>query len=173
MTSVAAASGSTFEIALATPDATRALAEAIALRLHPGDVVGLIGGLGAGKSAFARAAITRLLAAEGRREDIPSPTWTLVQIYETRAAEIWHADLYRLGDAGEIAELGLQEAFATAICFVEWADRLGSLAPAHRLEVDLGFAPGHDDSRVATLRPVGPGWDWLGAALAEAAEPVR
>jgi tRNA threonylcarbamoyladenosine biosynthesis protein TsaE len=173
MTPAAPVPGPSFEIALPTPDATRALAEAIAARLRPGDVVALVGGLGAGKSAFARAAIARLLAAEGRREDIPSPTWTLAQIYETRAAEIWHADLYRLGDAGEIVELGLEEAFATAVCFVEWADRLGPLTPARRLEVGLAFAPGAEDGRIATLRPVGSGWDWLGAALVDAAEPVR
>lgn len=173
-TAAPALSGPTAQLELATPAATVALAEALADRLSPGDVVGLVGGLGAGKSAFARAAIARLLAADGRREEIPSPTWTLAQTYQTRRGEIWHADLYRLGDAGEIAELGLEEAFAGAICFVEWADRLGPLAPPRRLEVRLDFAPGAEESRVASLRATGPGWGWLGAALAEAAaEPVR
>lgn len=122
--------------------------------LGPGDVLLLGGGVGAGKTHFARALIqSRLPVAE----DVPSPTYTLVQSYAGPTCEIWHADLYRLGDPAEVMELGLTEAFETAICLVEWPDRLGDLAPGRALTLDL--APGReDDTRVLTLSWCDPRW---------------
>ena len=146
---------------LEDPEATARLAERIAPDLKPGDTLALIGDLGAGKSLFARAIIARRLAASGRREDIPSPSYTLVQTYEAGGVEIWHADLYRLGDPGEIDELGLEEAFGGAICLVEWADRLGSDLPARRLDVHLDFVAGRDAERLCRIEPQGGGWDWI------------
>lgn len=155
-------------LTLADPAATARLAEAIAPALRPGDMLALRGGLGAGKSHFARALIGHLLARDGLSEDIPSPSYTLVQTYAAGGVEIWHADLYRLGDSGEIAELGLDAAFDTAICLVEWPDRLGPDLPARRLDITLGFIPGRDAARTCRLEPRGAGWDWL-ARVAEAA----
>jgi tRNA threonylcarbamoyladenosine biosynthesis protein TsaE len=158
---------------LAGGAATERLARAFAPHLGPGDLVGLTGGVGAGKSTFARALIAARLGALGRAEDIPSPSYTLVQTYEigtaSRPLELWHADLYRLGTAGEITELGLEEAFAGAVCLVEWADRLGSALPARRLMMELEIPPGEDDVRRARIEARGPGWDWLPAALGAAA----
>ena len=148
--------------------ATERLARALAPHLEPGDTIGLIGDLGAGKSLFARALIGARLAALGRSEEIPSPSYTLVQTYDLGTVELWHADLYRLTGAGEIAELGLEDAFGSAICLVEWADRLGPALPARRLELALDFVPGADTARTARLTATGPGWEWLTAALAEA-----
>ncbi len=156
-------------LTLADPGATAALARALAPGLAPGDFVGLHGDLGAGKSAFARAVIATRLAALGRAEDIPSPSFTLVQVYDLGDVELWHVDLYRLGGSGEIGELGLDEAFERAICLVEWAGRLGDAAPARRLDLALGFVDGDDDARTATLSARGPGWDWLAPALAAVA----
>jgi tRNA threonylcarbamoyladenosine biosynthesis protein TsaE len=150
---------------LEDPNATAALAARIAPRLRAGDTVELVGGLGAGKSHFARALIAARLAALGRAEEIPSPSYTLVQTYDLGSVELWHADLYRLGDAGEIAELGLDEAFAGAICLVEWAERLGAAAPARALRLTLDFLSGDEDGRQATLAPRGGGWDWLADAV--------
>ena len=149
--------------------ATERLAHAFAPWLGAGDLIGLTGGLGAGKSTFARALIAARLAAVGRAEDIPSPSYTLVQTYDLGAVELWHADLYRLGAPGEIVELGLEDAFGAAICLVEWADRLGALLPDRRLMLALAFAPGEGDGRIARIEARGPGWDWLPVALAEAA----
>ena len=151
---------------LADAGATAALAAAIAPRLGAGDFLGLSGGLGAGKSLFARALIGTRLAALGRSEDIPSPSFTLVQVYDLDTVELWHADLYRLGAIDEIAELGLEDAFATAICLVEWAERMGPALPARRLDLTLGFLPGAEEGRLARISPVGEGWDWLPEALA-------
>jgi tRNA threonylcarbamoyladenosine biosynthesis protein TsaE len=155
-------------LTLADPAATERLARAVAPHLGAGDLLGLTGGLGVGKSLFARALIGARLAALGRREDIPSPSYTLVQTYDLGTVELWHADLYRLGADREMAELGLDEAFGTAICVVEWAERLGPLAPARWLQLALDFVPGRDAARRATLTARGPSWDWLNAALAEA-----
>lgn len=124
-------------LALADADATTALAARIAPLLRPGDVLLLDGPIGAGKTHFARALIQARLAAEGRAEEVPSPTFTLVQTYDVAGAEIWHADLYRLTDPAEAEELGLAEAFAEAIVLIEWPDRLGSLRPDRALTVTL------------------------------------
>jgi tRNA threonylcarbamoyladenosine biosynthesis protein TsaE len=140
---------------LADPDQTCALARALAPRLDPGDVLLLSGQIGAGKSHFARCLI---LASLDTPEDVPSPTYTLVQSYPGRRGEIWHADLYRLTDISEIEELGLIDAFSDAICLVEWPDRLGDLAPGSALYLQLE-APAPDDTRVLSLSWSDPSWD--------------
>lgn len=156
-------------LTLATPAATDALGRAIAPHLAAGDTVALTGDLGAGKSHLARAMIGARLAAIGRAEEIPSPSYTLVQTYDLGDTELWHADLYRLGDAGEIAELGLDEAFARAIAVVEWADRLGPALPARHLAIALDFVADAEEARRARIVAAGRGWDWLADALAEVA----
>lgn len=129
--------------ALPSPEATTELAEWLAPRLLPGDVLLLEGEIGAGKTHFARSLIQARLAAVGRSEDVPSPTFTLVQVYDAGDTEIWHSDLYRLTSADEAVELGLAEAFETAICLIEWPDRLADLAPAKalRLRFSAGTSP--------------------------------
>jgi tRNA threonylcarbamoyladenosine biosynthesis protein TsaE len=151
---------------LADADATAALAEAIAPHLGAGDFLGLSGGLGAGKSFFARALISARLAALGRVEEIPSPSFTLVQVYDLDSAELWHADLFRLDAPEEITELALDDAFRDAITVVEWAERLGPAAPRRGLWLTLDFVPGSEQARRGTLRADGSGWEWLGEALA-------
>ena len=138
------------QILLASPDATCALAHALAPRLRPGDTLLLSGGVGAGKTHFARCLIQALLLSP---EDVPSPTYTLVQTYQGQGAEIWHADLYRLGDAMDLIELGLTEAFAEAICLIEWPDRLGDMSPpgALWLEFEPLPNPGAEDHRLLRI----------------------
>lgn len=113
-------------------DDTADLGHWLAARLNAGDCVLLEGPIGAGKSHLARALIRARL---GRMEDVPSPTFTLVQTYQADV-EIWHADLYRLSHPDEVAELGLEDAFSKAICVIEWPDRLGRL-PAHAIRITL------------------------------------
>ncbi|MBD3665209.1 tRNA (adenosine(37)-N6)-threonylcarbamoyltransferase complex ATPase subunit type 1 TsaE [Sulfitobacter aestuariivivens] len=121
-------------IHLQDAEATDQIARALGQRLQVGDVVLLQGPVGAGKSHFARSLIRSLLKEP---EDVPSPTFTLVQTYETVSGAIWHADLYRLSDIQEVEELGLVDAFETAICLIEWPDRLGTLTPESALRIDL------------------------------------
>jgi tRNA threonylcarbamoyl adenosine modification protein YjeE len=125
---------------LPDPDATDALGKWFAPHLRPGDVLLLEGPIGAGKTQFARAVIQTRLAVSGRAEDVPSPTFTLVQTYGPPGDEIWHADLYRLSSAGDVLELGLEEAFETAICLVEWPDRLGPYAPRQSLWATFAYS---------------------------------
>ncbi|WP_054006765.1 tRNA (adenosine(37)-N6)-threonylcarbamoyltransferase complex ATPase subunit type 1 TsaE [Cypionkella psychrotolerans] len=118
---------------LPSEDDTADLGRWLASRLSAGDSVLLEGPIGAGKSHLARALIRARL---GRMEDVPSPTFTLVQTYQADV-EIWHADLYRLSHPDEVAELGLEDALSQAICLIEWPDRLGRLTPAHAIRIAL------------------------------------
>jgi len=144
-----------FSMTLTTcaPEQTTELAAAMGALLQPGDTLLLDGPVGAGKSHFCRALIQSRLAALGRMEDVPSPSFTLVQTYALGETELWHADLYRLSDPQEIIELGLEEAFAQAICLVEWAERLGDMAPRSALHLTL--SPGCDPE-MRQLRLDGP-----------------
>ncbi|NJM82934.1 MAG: tRNA (adenosine(37)-N6)-threonylcarbamoyltransferase complex ATPase subunit type 1 TsaE [Tabrizicola sp.] len=119
---------------LASEEATSRLGECLATLLRPGDSVLLDGRIGAGKTHLARAIIQARLP---QREEVPSPTFTLVQTYDTPGGEIWHADLYRLSHPDEVWELGLDDAFRTAICLVEWPDRLGRHHPPEALHLSL------------------------------------
>ncbi|WP_050527100.1 tRNA (adenosine(37)-N6)-threonylcarbamoyltransferase complex ATPase subunit type 1 TsaE [Pseudorhodobacter aquimaris] len=134
-------------LSLFLPDdaATTQLGKLLASYLQAGDVVLLSGSVGAGKTHLSRALIRQKL---GRDEDIPSPTFTLVQTYEGAECEIWHADLYRLSHPDEALELGLDAAFETAICLVEWPDRLGGYVPPNALNIELRAA---DDGRMAQI----------------------
>ncbi len=143
---------SSFEL----PDeaATAALAQDVAALVLAGDVIALSGELGTGKTAFARAFINALPppggAAPGPPEAVPSPTYTLLQIYERAPAPVWHFDLYRLERPGDARELGFEEALGQAIALIEWPERLGPLLPAERLEVRLAFGA-RPSARRATL----------------------
>ena len=138
------------QIASPSPDETAALAGRIGAVLVPGDVLLLSGGIGAGKTHFARALIQSL---QDVPEDVPSPTFTLVQVYDTRAGEIWHSDLYRLSHPDEVVELGLAEAFDTAISLVEWPDRLGDMAPREALHLEFAM------TKEAGIRLIDLSWE--------------
>ncbi|UYV37294.1 tRNA (adenosine(37)-N6)-threonylcarbamoyltransferase complex ATPase subunit type 1 TsaE [Rhodobacteraceae bacterium D3-12] len=146
---------SPFHLSLSSPNQTAELAARLGATLSPGDTILLSGGIGAGKTHFARALIQSL---QTQPEDVPSPTFTLVQVYDTPAGELWHSDLYRLSQPDEVIELGLVDAFETAICLVEWPDRLGDFAPpgALSLAFALGLAEGE---RQLTLTWQDAGWD--------------
>lgn len=118
------------DLLLTSPQATADFAARLGAELRAGDVLLLEGHVGAGKTHFARSLIQSLLAEP---EDVPSPTFTLVQSYAAAEFEIWHADLYRLSAPEEIIELGLLDAFEDALCLVEWPDRLAELRPPQAL----------------------------------------
>ena len=138
---------------LLLPDqaATEALAGRLAAVLRPGDVVCLGGDLGAGKTTLARSLIR---AAAGAEVDVPSPTFTLVQMYDLPDFTLWHFDLYRLSGPDEVIELGWDEARAEGVVVIEWPERLGPLLPAERLDIALAFgeAPG---TRIAGIAGTG------------------
>jgi tRNA threonylcarbamoyladenosine biosynthesis protein TsaE len=125
-----------FQIFLPDQAATEALGSNLAPFLVAGDVVLLSGEIGAGKSCFARAVIRKRL---GAFTEVPSPTYTLVQTYDDATPSIWHADLYRISDADDVAELGLLDATETAICLIEWPERAGDIWP--KTAIRLVFEP--------------------------------
>lgn len=144
-------SGFNFSLVFRSADDTARFASALAPRLGAGDVILLSGGLGSGKTHFARALIQARLQAAGISEDVPSPTFTLVQVYSDGETEIWHCDLYRLSGPEEVLELGLEEAFTNAICLVEWPDRLAELTPLGALAVQMDITE-QEDQRRATFQ---------------------
>ncbi len=127
--------GATWRFDLPSEDATYALAADISQFIGAGDLITLSGDLGAGKTSFARALIRHM--RNDPDLDVPSPTFTLMQIYPGEPFPIVHADLYRIKDASELAELGWDEATEDALVLVEWADRAGDQLPPDRL--DLAF----------------------------------
>ena len=155
----------TYYFDLPTEAATEALARQMAAHLKPGDCLALTGPLGAGKTAFARAVIATALGLEPGQADIPSPTYTLVQTYDSPHATFWHADLFRLSDPQDATELGLDEGMLDGIALIEWPDRLGPALPARRLDVDLSVLPCSDPAidppRRLAITAHGTGWVWL------------
>jgi len=141
-------------VTLADEAATHALARRLAQAAQAGDVIALHGDLGAGKTSLARAFV-RALA--GEEEEVPSPTFTLAQIYDWVGGTVWHFDLYRLEKPEDALELGIEEAFADGVSLIEWPDRLGPWLPRDRLDLRLtaGTAEG---SRQAELTATSSRW---------------
>ncbi len=138
-----AASQAVWSVTLPTPDDTDRFAARIADFLRAGDLVTLSGDLGVGKTTFARGLVRHM--AEDAELEVPSPTFTLMQLYRTPTFPIVHADLYRIRSAAELAELGWDEAAEGALLLVEWAERIGDNLPEDRLDVTLAIDP--DPSR--------------------------
>ena len=135
------------EYALDDIAATRRLAAAVAACARRGDVIALRGDLGSGKTTFARF----FIGARGVAEEVPSPTFTLVQIYPAHPVAIWHFDLYRIATGDDAIELGIDDAIAEGISLIEWPERLGDLLPMERLDVELTFDADDENARRAKL----------------------
>jgi tRNA threonylcarbamoyl adenosine modification protein YjeE len=131
-------------LSLASVAETEALGGRIAAGLRAGDAVALAGDLGAGKTTLARA----VLRALGVEEDVPSPTFTLVQIYETPHLTVRHYDLYRIERPEDLDELGLDEALQDGAALIEWPERAGHRLPLDALHIALSVS---GDGRVAFL----------------------
>ena len=136
---------------LADEEATAALGAALARVAGAGDVIALSGGLGAGKTTLARG----FLATLGHAGEVPSPSFAIVQPYDDIQPPVWHVDLYRIEDASEVEELGL-DAAADAVLLVEWPDRAGQEVWPEALSLRLDVAPNGD--RILTAK-VPPSWE--------------
>lgn len=133
--------------------AVDALGDRLAACLKPGTCVTLSGDLGVGKTRLARSVIHALV---GSPCPVPSPTFTLVQLYDTPQGRVWHFDLYRLAHAEELAELGWDDALSD-ITLVEWPERASEYVPAVRVDVQLAFGTSAEERHVTlTADP-----DWL------------
>lgn len=132
------------DIFLPTESATARFGAWLGAQLSAGDTVLLSGPIGAGKTHLARSLIRHRLGDPDA--EVPSPTFTLVQIYDAPDVTLWHADLYRVIRPDEVLELGLDDAFDQAICLVEWPERLGHHAPTGAIRITLAD---FSDGRVA------------------------
>lgn len=126
-------------------------ARQFASRLQAPCVIGLRGNLGAGKTVFARSLIRALT---NPHEEVPSPTFTLVQIYDTAKGPLWHFDLYRLKSAEEIYELGWEDAVAQGIVLVEWPERLGTLTLPNLTLIDFQTDPKNPEIRIIRISQI-------------------
>jgi len=150
-------------VALATLQHTRTLGRIIGEQARPGQIVLLIGGLGAGKTTIIQA-IGRGLDVD-ERYYITSPTFSILHEYPGRIP-LYHMDFYRIIDEAELADLGIEEYFyGNGLCVVEWPERLGSLTPDNRLEIRIDITG--ESSRTATLAQQGSGWESMLAAVAD------
>lgn len=131
--------------------ATRALGAALAGLLQTGDVIALHGELGAGKTTLTRGLVQALCGAD---EDVPSPTYTLVQAYDAPDFPLWHFDLYRLDRPEDVNELGWDDT-QDGVAVIEWPARAGRYLPAARLDLTLEML---GEQRRARLEPVGEDW---------------
>ncbi len=136
---------------LSDEEATARIGAELAARARAGDVITLSGPLGVGKTALARG----FLAALGHEDEVPSPSFAIVQPYEELEPPVWHVDLYRIEEPSELEELGL-DAAADAVLLVEWAERAGSEVWPEALALSLDFA--QDSDRILTAK-VPPSWE--------------
>jgi tRNA threonylcarbamoyladenosine biosynthesis protein TsaE len=142
------------ELELKRPEDVERLGASLARLLRPGDALLLYGELGAGKTTLARGLVRALADPD---EEVPSPTFTLVQTYDGPDFPVAHFDLYRLKGPDEVFELGFDEALDEGACVVEWPQRLGARLPPDRLDIELRHkgAGGPDEGRLAVLEPHG------------------
>jgi tRNA threonylcarbamoyladenosine biosynthesis protein TsaE len=127
---------------------TKEFGARIAAALQPGDVVTLSGPLGVGKTALARG----ILAALGHKGDVPSPSFAIVQPYDELEPPVWHVDLFRIEDPGELDELGLESA-ADGVLIVEWPEKAGSRVWPQALGLSLDFDEGGARRLTAKVPP--------------------
>ena len=135
----------TLTCTLTSLDETNALGALVAAYLQAGDVLLLKGTLGAGKTTFARSVIKATTGAA----EAPSPTFTLVEIYEGTALTLWHFDLYRLEDPAEIWELGIEDALIDGVSLIEWPEKGPPIFPQSALVISL--SPQKSGNRLATI----------------------
>ncbi|MBP5343604.1 MAG: tRNA (adenosine(37)-N6)-threonylcarbamoyltransferase complex ATPase subunit type 1 TsaE [Alphaproteobacteria bacterium] len=114
------------------------IAQKLAPLFQQGDIVALYGTLGVGKTTFVRALVHTLL---GKKVEVPSPTFTLLQTYDTPAYPLYHFDFYRLKSPEEAYEIGIEDAFGSGLSLIEWPDKLGSILPKKHISITIEITP--------------------------------
>lgn len=150
----------------ASTDDTIVIADLFANFLKCGDVLLLIGDIGSGKTFFSRRIIQSMMKNQNVLiENIPSPTFSIVQTYDLLYPVVWHLDLYRLSDSNEIIELGLDEGLGVGICLIEWPDRLGDYYPQRNISITFDELDKDDSNRRISIEFNGMDWEYLANAI--------
>lgn len=140
-------------ISIRTLQDTQRFAQKLAPLLRPKDIILLKGDLGLGKTTLTRAIINEIGL---QKEEVPSPTFTLLQTYDTKCGPLYHFDFYRIRKSEEIYELGIEDAYAYGITVIEWSEKMGPLEPLKRaLIIDMSMKK---EERTFTLRSDNPSW---------------
>ena len=144
-----------------TPKKTLVLSTLFSKLLRAADSVLLFGDIGSGKSFFARGVIQNMMINQNIRvQEVPSPTFTIVQTYDLLLPSVWHIDLYRVLDADEIFELDLEDGFETGICLIEWPGKLGDRIPKRNISITFESAELNQDMRTVTVEFNGVVWNY-------------
>ena len=151
-----------------TSQQTVSISETLAELIRPGDTVLLFGKIGSGKTFFSRAMIQKMMQKQGAVvEDIPSPTFTIVQIYDTLVPSVWHLDLYRILNPEEIIDLDLENALEKHVCLIEWPQNMGLHVPERNLSITFEELVGSDEVRNINFEFNGIGWEHIIRGLIE------
>ena len=141
---------------------TLSLSETLAELVRPGDTLLLFGDIGSGKTFFSRAIIQKMMIKQRVTvEDVPSPTFTIVQVYDTITPAVWHLDLYRISNPEEILDLDLESALEKNVCLIEWPQNMGLYVPKRNLSITLEEAEGSSDIRSINFGFNGSGWEHI------------
>tara|TARA_A100001011_G_C14265599_1_gene824513 strand:- start:418 stop:927 length:510 start_codon:yes stop_codon:yes gene_type:complete len=142
-----------------TPKKTLGLSRLFARLLRASDSVLLFGEIGSGKSFFARGVIQSMMINQSIRvQEVPSPTFTIVQTYDFLFPSVWHIDLYRISDINEIFELDLEHGLENGICLIEWPGKMSSLTPKRNISITFKSAELNHEMRTIIIELNGVGW---------------
>lgn len=130
-------------------------------KLRKGDIVFLRGPVGSGKTYFARNFILEILKSQNRCDEVPSPSFSLIQIYDTIVPPICHVDLYRLSFSSELEELGLENLYESSVTLIEWPERLANRLPARFFEIEFSFSKNKENERNLSIVFLGPNWEYI------------
>ena len=142
-----------------------AIASKISGKLKAGDIILLKGSLGVGKTYFARNLIVETLKFNKIWDEVPSPSFSLIQIYDTLNPKVCHVDLYRISFLSELEELGLEDLYDDFITLIEWPERLGNRLPSRFLEIEFSFSTRGEDKRNLAILFEGSNWDHISVPL--------
>ena len=142
-----------------TPSQTLLLAALLAKFLKPSDTVLLFGEIGSGKTFFTRGVIQKMMQCQNvMMEEIPSPTFTIVQIYDTLSPSVWHLDLYRLENQQDLLQLGFEDTIQNDIYFIEWPEKLGAFIPKRNISIKFEYCGSKYESRNICIEFHGSNW---------------
>ena len=136
------------------------IASLLAQSLKSGDTLLLSGDIGSGKTFFSRGLIQEMMKNQSVPVDeVPSPTFTIVQSYDGLSPIVWHLDLYRLSHHDELYELGLEDMLEKGICLIEWPSKMGINIPKRSMLISFDLENFIDEKRSISIELNGTGWD--------------